>query len=260
MPLPLAGERDGTWQALVAHASGGGEFPPPPVDTRYFVNIVVSGGPRLRRIGDTRRRRYTGNRFTPIVALCTPDRWISARGQRSARGHRPSISASATCSATHISAPPPSWAAISSQPGNRPCVPLRRAPGSRSCITSRSCSPYATNVSSAPAPSKQVACSPPRWPTCSGTKETTPFHARATYGDGCSASRELFWTMHVDVGVDPARSVVTVTVLGSNPDGTKTVRIDVTLVDVYGNKLGPGRAEDLPITGATGTRHRAGAG
>jgi hypothetical protein len=79
------------------------------------------------------------------------------------------------------------------------------------------------------------------------------FHARATYGDGCTATRELFWTMHVEVGVDPSRSTVTVTVLGSNPDGTKNVRIDITFVDTYGNKVGPGRGENLPIAGAPGT-------
>src|SRR5206468_8484063 len=46
VPLPIAGERDGTWQAVVFRP-GAGEFPPPAVDMRFFVNVVAKGGPVL---------------------------------------------------------------------------------------------------------------------------------------------------------------------------------------------------------------------
>jgi hypothetical protein len=29
------------------------------------------------------------------------------------------------------------------------------------------------------------------------------FHFEATYGEGCTATRELRWSLHVDVGIDP---------------------------------------------------------
>ena len=35
-------------------------------------------------------------------------------------------------------------------------------------------------------------------------------HAVATYGDGCTAHRELLFSWHVDVGVDPAATEVVV--------------------------------------------------
>src|SRR5437763_9179 len=60
------------------------------------------------------------------------------------------------------------------------------------------------------------------------------FHFRATYGDTCTATRELLWSLHVDPGVDPSRTTVTTTLTG----GTGSI----TLVpkDKYGNNLGPG--------------------
>jgi hypothetical protein len=73
------------------------------------------------------------------------------------------------------------------------------------------------------------------------------FHARAAYGDGCIATRELMWSVHVDPGIDPGKTGVTVT--GSGGQGL----IAVVPRDAYGNNLGPGRGGDITITGASGT-------
>ena len=48
VPLPFGGERDGSWSVRVFRP-GGGEFPPPAVALRYFVNIIPFGGPRILR-------------------------------------------------------------------------------------------------------------------------------------------------------------------------------------------------------------------
>jgi hypothetical protein len=73
------------------------------------------------------------------------------------------------------------------------------------------------------------------------------FHFQASYGDTCTATRELLWSLHVDPSIDPSRTTVTTNVSG----GTGTI----TLVpkDMYGNNLGPGRGDGLTITGAPGT-------
>jgi hypothetical protein len=73
------------------------------------------------------------------------------------------------------------------------------------------------------------------------------FHFQASYGDTCTATRELLWSLHVDPGIDPSNTTVTTIVSG----GTGTM----TLVpkDKYGNNLGPGRGDGLSITGAPGT-------
>jgi hypothetical protein len=73
------------------------------------------------------------------------------------------------------------------------------------------------------------------------------FRFQATYGEGCNATRELLWSVHVDTGVDPSRTAVTVNVSGGM--GT------ITFIpkDKYGNNLGPGRGDGFTVTGALGT-------
>jgi len=46
IPLPIGGERNGTWSVNVFRP-GGGEFPRPRLPLRYFVNIIPTGGPRM---------------------------------------------------------------------------------------------------------------------------------------------------------------------------------------------------------------------
>jgi len=73
------------------------------------------------------------------------------------------------------------------------------------------------------------------------------FHFRASYGDTCTAARELFWSLHVDPSIDPSRTGVTVNING----GAGT--ITVVPRDQYGNHVGPGRGDGLTITGVPGT-------
>jgi len=40
------------------------------------------------------------------------------------------------------------------------------------------------------------------------------FHFEATYGEGCTATRELRWSLHVDVGIDPGSSSLTTSLAG----------------------------------------------
>ena len=78
------------------------------------------------------------------------------------------------------------------------------------------------------------------------------FHAKATYGE-CKGTRESVWTLHVDVGIDPARTDVKTDPLGAQPDGSEGVRLTFTPRDKYGNRLGPGRTDDLTVSGSPGS-------
>ncbi len=71
VPLPHGGERAGTWKWTVMRLSGG-ELQPAPKDLRYFITIIADGGPRLELL-PYRRRIYTGDDITPLVALRYPD-------------------------------------------------------------------------------------------------------------------------------------------------------------------------------------------
>ena len=78
------------------------------------------------------------------------------------------------------------------------------------------------------------------------------FHAKATYGE-CSGTRELVWTVHVDVGIDPVRTDVKTDPLGTGEDGNECQRMSFTPRDKYGNLVGPGRADDMAISARPGS-------
>jgi hypothetical protein len=73
------------------------------------------------------------------------------------------------------------------------------------------------------------------------------FHFQASYGEKCTATRELLWSLHVDAGIDPSTTTVTSDLSGGK--GT----ISLVPKDKYGNNLGPGRGTDITVTGTPGT-------
>jgi len=79
------------------------------------------------------------------------------------------------------------------------------------------------------------------------------FHARATYDDDCTGMRELTWSLHVDVGIDPGKTTVTTTDLPPRPDGGSCVRMTFTPRDKYGNLLGPGRLDGFTVVPQPGS-------
>jgi len=79
------------------------------------------------------------------------------------------------------------------------------------------------------------------------------FHFQATYGEDCTATRELLWSLHVDIGIDATRTDVSTTLGTQHPDGSRDVNIIINPRDKYGNYLGPGRTDGLSVNGSTGT-------
>ncbi|HEY8097809.1 MAG TPA: hypothetical protein VIE65_17225, partial [Methylobacter sp.] len=85
------------------------------------------------------------------------------------------------------------------------------------------------------------------------TEGTYTFHAIATYGDTCTATREVMWSMHIDVGVDPGQSDVSVNLGNPGAGGGLAGTVTITPKDKYGNNLGPGRGDGFTVTGVPGT-------
>jgi hypothetical protein len=79
------------------------------------------------------------------------------------------------------------------------------------------------------------------------------FHAIATYGSDCTGMRELTWSLHVDVGIDPGKTTVTSTDLPPGPDGGACYRLTFEPRDKYGNLLGPGRADGFTLRAQPGS-------
>lgn len=70
------------------------------------------------------------------------------------------------------------------------------------------------------------------------------FHARAQpHTDGCTLTREVQWSHHVSVGIDPDATTVTVT-----PSGDGGILVTFVPQDRYGNLVGPGASHELDVT------------
>jgi hypothetical protein len=60
------------------------------------------------------------------------------------------------------------------------------------------------------------------------------FHARATCGQGvgsCSSTRELLWSLQMDVGIDPSHTTPIISFTGDGPGGQRTGNVTVVLGD-----------------------------
>ncbi len=245
VPLPQNGERDGTWQALVFRPGVVGvEFAALAPETAYFVNVVASGGAILRRMPDT-ARYYTGDVINPLVGLQYLQGGLPPNAQVKVVVSRPDASignllsqeklgAAAVIDADTIPARQTTLMAIEQRTG-RPVVGYTQQSFSLFDDSQHTGSPEAAGIFGNPLADLLTV------------EGDYTFRFQAAYGEGCTATRELLWSVHVDTGVDPSRTVITVNVSG----GTGT--IIVIPKDKYGNNLGPGRGDGFTITGTPGT-------
>jgi hypothetical protein len=82
---------------------------------------------------------------------------------------------------------------------------------------------------------------------------TYEFRAVATFGEGCTATREAFWSIHVEPAVDPGRSDVRFVDVAEQPDGRHGTLV-ITPRDPYGNPLGPGRGDRFTVSPIPGVK------
>jgi hypothetical protein len=244
--LPHNGERDGTWQFVVDRLPVGGEFPapPPPTDVRYFFLIVSAGGPKLAQLGGP-RRVYTGDPIDAMVGLhysngtappaeveLTVDVPTIALGQLVMEaGLRRPVTSPDTVGAFHAT-----LQAVQRQAGGVLPVP-------RSTIRV----PLFDDGGHDDGAMEPDGVYNNRLSDLTRTEGTYHFRAVATYGEGCRATRDAAWSIHVEPGIDPGRSDVTVVDVTDRPDGRHgTLVIDPR--DVYGNPLGPGRGDRFTVS------------
>lgn len=249
--LPQNGERDGQWKVEV--------FRPDPirvaetrgVDVNYFVNVIVDGGPKLELMPLT-RRYYTGDTINPMVALKFRDGTHPHHAKMEVEVSTPAESVGniltsarlrepMTIDADTIPARQATLLALEAQ-SKKPAVefdlltfPLFDDPASTNGLFEPS-GVFGSEIRD-----------------LLRAEGNYTFRFKATYGEECTATRELFWTLHVNTGIDPTRTDVTSTVLSDLPDGKRLVRIDFIPRDTYGNHVGPGRLEGLSIAGTLGT-------
>lgn len=244
VPLPHAGERDGTWNVTVFRSGGDGEFSAPAPEVRYFINVVASGGAVLRRMQNT-TKYLTGDTINPKVGLQYLHGGLPPNAKLQVTVSRPDTSVGNLLSQAKLGAPvvidadtiPPRQATLMAieQRTGRPAVGYTQQTFDLASDIVNTGSPEPAGIFGH------------LFKDLLTVEGNYTFHVRATYGDGCTASRELLWSVHVDPSIDPSRTGVSVNVNGGK--GT----ITVTPRDPYGNNLGPGRGDGLTITGTPGT-------
>ncbi len=245
VPLPHGGERDGTWKVTVFRPGGGDvEFPPPAPEVRYFINVVASGGAVLRRMPDI-AKYYTGDVINPLVGLQYLEGGLPPNAKLQVTVSRPDASVGNLLSQEKLGAAavidadsvPPRQATLMAfeQRTGRPAVGYTQQTLELLDDTAHTNAPEPAGIFGNPL--KDLL-------TIEGNYT---FHFRATYGDKCTATRELLWSLHVDPSIDSSRTGVTFD--GSGGKGT----ITIIPRDKYGNNVGPGRGDGLSFAGVPGT-------
>lgn len=250
VPLPQGGERDGVWKVEVLRPGGGGEFPPPAPALRYFVNVIPAGGPKLLREPEN-NYVYTGDDISPLLRIRQNDgSWpdevemeLTVLSPDAGLGNLLSDAGLGTGGVVDGDEIPARQATLQS------IETTTGGPAIRYIEQQFTLKEDASNTRGSFEAAGSVGIALKDFLRVEGNYT---FHAKAVYGE-CSGTRELVWTVHVDVGIDPGRTDVTLDPLGTDPDGSECQRMTFTPRDKYGNRVGPGRAGDLAISGRPGS-------
>lgn len=246
VPLPQNGERDGTWTARVVRpGSPGSEFPPPSPPVDCFINVIARGGPSLRPYRQP-RRLYTGDVLHPKVIFQYPDETVPPGGEVTLTVRRPNVSVGTVLAQAGLGPP---------RVVNGDVIPARQATLSQ--IEANTGAPVTAYVEETHAMSRSGAAAETFMPAgifgvrlidALVVEGTYTFHARAQlHIDGCTLTREVQWSQHVRVGIDPDATTVTV---APSEDGGAVVTFAPK--DRYGNLVGPGAGDALDVTPVPG--------
>ncbi len=250
IPLPHLNERDGTWQFTVERLSPTPKFKPAePV--RYFYLVVCAGGPKLVPLAP-KTRVHTGDPIDPLVALHYANRTTPHGAEVALTIDAPGIALGQLAAEAGGLAPIASGDAVDSFHATLQAA-ARRAGGTLPV------SPTTTTVKLFDDGVHHDGAMEPdgifnnRLKELTRAEGTYHFRAVATYGEGCRASREAVWSVHVEPGVDPGRSDVSVVDERDTPDGRHGTLV-IFPRDRYGNPIGPGRGGLFTVSAVPGVQ------
>jgi von Willebrand factor type A domain/Trypsin-like peptidase domain len=249
IPLPHQGERDGTWSFTVDRVPSG-EFPPPPTDVRYFFLVVCSGGPKLVHLGGP-RRVYTGDPLDSLVGLHYRN-GTSPPAEVNLIIKTPTVALGQLVMNAGLLKPAPSGDAVSGFYATLQSV-ARNAGGVLPVAPSTITVPLFDDGSHDDGAMEPDGIYNNRLKDLTRVEGTYEFRAVATFGEECTATREAFWSVHVEPAIDPERSDVKVVDVTDQSDGRHGTLV-ITPRDPYGNPLGPGRGDHFTVSPIPGVQ------
>lgn len=249
--LPYEGEQDGIWTAHVFRPDGGSEFPPPRIDLRFFVNVIAKGGPVLKRLS-LRKRFYTGEAINLLVRLSFATGTTPDHAQVKLTVTRPTESIGNILTQSGLRG---------SAQRDGDTIPSRYA--TLTALASETSQPLVNYVEESydlfdDGAHGDGALEPDGifgnlLENILQHEGNYTFHAKATFGEGCEASREVIWSVYADTGIDESNTTIETTVIRTTPDGKQIIRVKITPRDKFGNFVGPGRGDAFDLTGTAGT-------
>lgn len=245
IPLPHQGERDGQWSLTVERVRTDGELTPASTEVRYFFLVVCAGGPKLVPLVP-RKRHYTGDRLEPMVALHYGNGTVPRNAQVRLHIESPTVALGQLVQDAGLHSP-----TTGADPVNGFRATLQAVAGKNGGVLP--VHPSAGTVVLFDDGVHEDGAMEPDGIFNNPLKDflrvegTYEFRAVATYGEGCIASRETAWSVHVEPGIDAAHthtSVIDVSAVAGGSHGT----LVIVPGDVYGNPLGPGRGDRFEVT------------
>jgi hypothetical protein len=253
VPLPHAGQREGTWMVRFRRPKVGGEFGGTPVPLRYFMNVIAAGGPIIEPVSVT-NRYYTGDPVTTLVRLAYPD------GQEVPHAHDATIRLSVTRPNRGAGTVLASEGLRTASEVDGDAIPPKQA--TLMALESEQGAPLFTYTDEwfdlhrnreLTGAFEHVGPWGRRFDDLLKVPGNYTFRAVGRYGHDCEGTREAFWSAHVAVGVDEGATDVTTAVVATGPGGTDRVRVTLVPEDRFGNLVGPGSARDFTVTGIPGS-------
>ncbi len=253
IPLPYQGERDGTWQLIVdrvvspvprsargreaTHSTGAPQSFG--TDVRYFFLVNAVGGPRLDFLGAP-RHVYTGDVLNPRVSLHYPNGTVPVAADVRLIAGAPTIPLGRLAAEAGLRAPIASGDAVDGFHATLQAVAKGNG-GTLPVGTTTAMLPMFDDGAHNDGAMEPDGIFNNPLKDFTRVEGTYTFRAIATYGQGCVATREVQWALHVEPGIDPTHTDVTLVNVRDTPGGRRGTIVLVPH-DHYDNPLGPGRS------------------
>lgn len=258
IPLPYKGERDGTWQLVVdrlqsiilssargrSATNAAGTPPPYGTDVRYFFLVNAIGGPRLNFLGAP-RHVYTGDVLNPRVGLHYPNGTVPVAANVKLIADAPTIPLGRLAAEAGLRAPIASGDAVDGFHATLQAAANSNGGALQVGMLTVTLPMFDDGAHDDGAMEPDGVYNNPL-KDFTRAEGTYTFRAVATYGQDCIATREVQWAVHVEPGIDPAHTEVTLVNVVDGPDGRRGTIVLVPH-DRYDNPLGPGRSGGFTV-------------